>query len=121
MRTATAISADPSATRKKAVRRLAAHWSDTHPRRFPNRVASGDDLATIPFPNAGVLVPENVATRARLVSMSWSQSEREYRRRQALRKQEELLQLVAADELEDTLRLAVADGEQPVLLPECEL
>ena len=46
--------------------------------------------------------------------------EREFRRLQAMRKQDELLMLMAIDELEDVLRVAVADGELPLLPPEIE-
>ena len=49
---------------------------------------------------------------------TWSDAERESRRLNALRKQDELLMLIAGDDLEDSFRVAVADGELPLMPPE---
>jgi hypothetical protein len=60
----------------------------------------------------------DVTSRRKSIKTAWSIRERDARRRQALRKQEDLLVLLAGSELEELVRDAVADGEQPVVLPE---
>ena len=75
---------------------------------------------TIPFSaHSKTSTGDHLEARMQRVNSRWSLSEREYRRLQALRKQEELLLLLAGDDLETVLRTAVADGEHPVYSPEC--
>jgi hypothetical protein len=77
----------------------------------------------IRFPGSAPTSTESIAVSQRLSSVqaTWSLRERELRRMEAVRKQQELLMLLADAELEDGLRLAVADGEQPVMPPEIEV
>lgn len=118
---------------RKAVRRSPAHWVKGHPRPTTARkpAANGFEHSEGPtivrFPvKTESTSPEDryqsQVARERLRVMSgWSAAERERRRVHAIRKQEELMMLVACMELEDTIRLAVADGEQPVLPPEMDM
>ena len=71
-----------------------------------------------PYPRNNV-VGENLETKMERINSRWTHSERQLRRLQALRKQEELMLLLAGDDIESLLRAAVADGEQPVCSPEC--
>jgi hypothetical protein len=76
------------------------------------------------FPDTGTALmrgPDAVAHRLTTVQSTWSDYEREFRRLRAIRKQEELLMLLAGAELEDEMRLAVANGEQPIVPPEIAL
>jgi hypothetical protein len=72
---------------------------------------------------SGQRIPRSdaVAQRLSTVRATWTDREREQRRLQAIRRQEELLMMLADAALEDDMRLAVADGEQPILPPEIEV
>lgn len=113
----------------KAVRRSSDNWVDGHPqlggvRRFqapqqkPDIVRFPQSKAT---PRRRTTQPAAVIERLSSVQATWSDREREQRRIAAIRKQQELLMLLADAELEDGVRLAVADGEQPILPPEIEV
>lgn len=110
---------------QKATRRSSDRWSHGQPqprglRRVPTLERKPE---VIRFPNSAPASSESNAVSRRLSSVqaTWSLRERELRRMEAIRKQQELLMLLADAELEDGLRLAVADGEQPVLPPEIEV
>jgi hypothetical protein len=107
-------------------RRSAINWVD-HPslsptrqldrsRRSPGRAAIRQTQALPEQPG----LASGTGERCLSVRATWSDAERESRRLNALRKQDELLMLIAGDELEDSFRLAVADGELPLAPPEFE-
>ena len=109
----------------KAARRSPANWSGSHPHRTAKRVSRREAEPTIVrFPTRpetdrkAELRDEEIARRVRLIQASWTPAERERRRVEAARRQEELLMILAANDLENTIRFAVAEGEQPVLPPE---
>jgi len=112
----------------KAARRSADAWLDGHPQPRDLRRASSPEPKSdvVRFPLAGPsgiphsACPQAIAGRLSAVQLAWTDREREQRRLQAIRKQEELLMMLADAALEDDLRLAVADGEQPILPPEME-
>ena len=114
---------------RKAARRSPNSWVDGHPQlRAVRRVPSSQpksDLTRFPLtcPSGGrpAARPDAVAQRLSTVQSAWSDREREQRRLQAIRKQEELMMMLADAALEDDMRLAVADGEQPILPPEIEV
>jgi hypothetical protein len=107
------------AANSKALRRSPDSWRGDHLARV-DRAKSDANGHTIPLPrHSDSRTGEHLEARMRRVNSRWSFSEREYRRLQALRKQEELLLLLAGDDLESVLRTAVADGEHPVYSPEC--
>jgi len=103
---------------RKAPRRSSSQWRDERPIPGRSLKVRAEGAAILPFP--GATGGENLETRVQRVNKRWTLSEREYRRLQALRKQEELWLILAGEDLESELRAAVADGEQPVLLPELE-
>lgn len=113
---------------KKATRRSPNNWTNGNPRpritrRWP---AAQSEPSILRYP----MIERSAATvtighapivkRLESVQSGWTARERELRRLQAIRKQEELLMLIADADLEDLLRSAVADGEQPILPPELE-
>lgn len=112
----------------KAVRRSPDNWVDGHPqlggvRRFQSE--QKPDVVRFPqseaMPRRRATPPDAVIRRLSSVQATWSEREREQRRIAAIRKQQELLMLLADAELEDGVRLAVADGEQPIMPPEIEV
>lgn len=112
---------------QKAARRSPNTWRDGHPQRPTTRrlAPTPSEPTVLRFPLSQASMPRSArenAVNRRLASVqsAWSTREREQRRIQAIRKQEELLMLMADAELEDVLRMAVADGEQPVYPPEIE-
>lgn len=117
-----------TARSQKAARRSPNTWVDGHPQvRAVRRASSSPSKSDlIRFPLTG---PDGnrssrvdaVANRLTTVQATWSDREREQRRLQAIRKQEELLMMLVDAALEDDMRLAVADGEQPILPPEIEV
>lgn len=105
-------------TALRSSRRTSDSWRDDR-RARPNRAAAERDVCTLPISTARRAEPADaLETRMQRINKRWSHTEREYRRLQALRKQEELMLMLAGDDLESLLRIAVADGEQPVCLPE---
>jgi hypothetical protein len=110
----------------KATRRSPNTWVDNHPDFYPTPRPSlrPEKPDVIRFPDTGPVAArreDGVAHRLTGVRATWSARERELRRLQAIRKQEELLLLLADAELEDGMRMAVADGELPVLPPELDV
>jgi hypothetical protein len=106
---------------KKAPRRSPDWQEESSLLRAETPKHKPDAAAILPFPGRTPAdSQECLEARRQRVSTRWSESERVYRRLQALRKQEELWLLLAGDDLEAELRSAVADGEQPVLIPELE-
>jgi hypothetical protein len=61
-----------------------------------------------------------IADRIARIQQGWSAAEREQRRLQAIERQRELALLLASCELEETMRCAVANAEQPIAPPEME-
>lgn len=108
-----------------STRRSADNWPEGRAAsKGTRRITSGKEADVIRFPDRGpaaVRSQDAVAHRLTTVQATWSDHEREFRRLQAIRKQEELLTLLAGATLEDEVRLAVADGEQPIVPPEIEL
>ena len=109
----------------KTARRSENIWLDGHPQSTPTRrpTARPEKPDVIRFPDTGPAArrEDAVANRLSSVRATWSDRERELRRLQAIRKQEELMMLLADAAMEDGMRLAVADGEQPILPPEIEV
>jgi hypothetical protein len=119
------VSSKPRASRK-AARRVSSRWLGGHPHRLARRSEQNDRPLIVRFPvnpeeetRETARSRENaIARRIEQVRASWSPGERERRRLLALERQEELLMLLAAGDLEQTIRSAVAQGEQPVCPPE---
>ena len=115
---------------RKAARRSPSTWVDGDPQpRCVRRTESvgrsesshsKSDLIRFPL-TPSVARPDAVVQRLNTVQALWSNREREQRRMQAIAKQEDLLLMLADAALEDDMRLAVADGEQPILPPEIEI
>lgn len=112
----------------KAARRSPNTWLDGHPQSRGMRRGSQSnpksDLIRFPLtgPSGGSAGRSDVvAQRLSTVQATWSDREREQRRLQAIRRQEELMMMLADAALEDDMRQAVADGEQPILPPEIEV
>jgi hypothetical protein len=128
MRTA-ALRTEPrdSQSQSKSFRRSAADWVNSHPHRRGMSPLDVEEPTIVRFPEPRELekgrrlASDEIARRARLVRESWSHEEREHRRVAAVRKQDELMLVLAATGLEDAMRLAVAAGEQPVAAPELEM
>ena len=108
----------------RPVRRSPSTWINGYPRSVSKRTPKEKvEPKLIRFSRNGQAARDTsvaVAERAQLVRVEWSESEREARRLQAARKQEELLMLLADDQLEECMRLAVANGELPVSAPTME-
>jgi hypothetical protein len=114
---------------QKAARRSPNTWLNGNPQPASTRrvplLPSGTDVVRFPATKTTrtrkVANQDPITLRLNGVQAAWSDRERAQRRIQAIRKQEELLLLLADAELEDGFRLAVADGEQPVMPPEIDV
>jgi len=107
------------------MRRSPDNWKEGHPRLRGNRRVGEVERKTavlrFPIPKAGQGRPDAFTQRLSSVQAAWSDREREQRRLDAIRKQQELLMLLADADLEEGMRMAVAAGEQPVVPPELEI
>jgi len=128
-----ALSSQQAVTRNgksasRATRRSPSNWVGGRPRQPMKRTFDERDEPTIVrFPlepeertNGKPREAAELARKARRVNAGWSDAERERRRMQAIQKQEELMMLLAGADLEVAIRLAVAESERPVTLPEVE-
>jgi len=114
---------------RKAARRSPNTWLGGDPQIYSVRRSppSSGKIDSVRFSETGrkgtpsISRQDMVVQRLNTVQATWSDRERAQRRLQAIRKQEELMMMLADAALEDEMRLAVADGEQPILPPEIEV
>jgi hypothetical protein len=113
---------------KKGVRRSHANWVSGQLHRAARRTATRNDRPTIvrfPVDEAAARSQrpsreDVIADRIARIQQGWSAAEREQRRLQAIERQRDLALLLASCELEETMRCAVANAEQPIAPPEME-
>lgn len=101
----------------------AGNWSAKSPRRIPIQNSSCVPpriLRLSEKSSEAEASEEEIAGRIRFFRSSWSREERTQRRLRAILKQDEFLMLLEQAETEEALRVAIADGELPIIPPGLE-